>query len=147
MDKESNILRLNEITTNIREDIKGLEKKEESTHDMLLGAMVKQKNNNSEVHTKLEETNRVLEDKTSKLLEKIRNIEGPDYIELDDKDTKFMPDMAQAKNFREIIRGVNITSRLINEQVEKIQVKVDGQANDIFSKIKKELGGIINIYF
>jgi len=140
LEKATQIIGIKDTISTIKEDIKAMEKKEDSLNDMLLNAMVKEKKDMAEINSKVQTIEQNLEEKTTLLDNKIKLIEGPDDFELDDLNTKFIPNLSLATNLKEIIKGCNITNRIIQEKVDNIQSKVDSQANEIFAKIKKELG-------
>ena len=141
MDKESNIIRLNETTTKIRSEVESIEKKIEERHDLLLESMVREKKHFNEINSKIQDIDTLFTSKTNLLEKRTKNIEGPKDFDLkDDPEQKFIPDFNSAKSIKEIIKSINITNRINHESFEKMQLKMESQANEIFSRIKKELG-------
>jgi len=141
MDKESNILRLNETTTNIKSEIESINKTIEERHDQLLESMVKEKKHFIEITSKIQDIDTSFTNKTNLLETRIKVIEGPkDFETKDDPEQKFIPDFNSAKSIKEIIKSINITNRIYHESFEKMQLKIESQANEVFSRIRKQLG-------
>ena len=143
-----------------------MEKKNDELNEKISFFISKEKKNSIEIKGILQDLNEALNEKTRRLEILIRQIEGDS--ESDNNDTnetlalkkvdaninaglgkkKMFPcqdgivaETNARKSLKDMFINVNYSSKVMSDQIDKLQYKVDSQSNELFNRLKKDLTG------
>jgi len=128
--------------------------------------MVKEKNDMSNVKSKMQVLEESLLDKTRLLEFKIQQLEGTDSEDEEDKVPEHKQEdkpgivpvkinsqrslnqdnkeLSQPKNLKDMVKNLTINNKKISDQVDKLQFKVDSQSVDLFNRVRRDINGNID---